>query len=48
MKKDTVIELKKLEVFAEDPLTEVLHRGAGQLQIFGLMNDASPIGAGRC
>jgi len=31
MKKDTVVELKKPEVVIEDPLTEVLKRGARQL-----------------
>jgi len=36
MKKDTVIELKKPEVSAEDPLTEVLRRGARQLLVQAL------------
>ncbi|MBL8085900.1 MAG: IS256 family transposase [Candidatus Obscuribacter sp.] len=36
MKKDTVIELKKPEVLAEDPLTEVLRRGARQLLVQAL------------
>ena len=36
MKKDTVIGLKKPEVLAEDPLTEVLRRGAKQLLIQAL------------
>lgn len=36
MKKDTVIELKKPEVSAEDPLTEVLRRGARELLIQAL------------
>ena len=31
MKKDTVVELKKLEKIAEDPLMEVLRKGAQQL-----------------
>jgi transposase-like protein len=36
MKKDTVIELKKPEVSIEDPLTEVLRRGARQLLVQAL------------
>ncbi len=36
MKKDTVIELKKPEVSAEDPLTEVLREGARKLLIHAL------------
>ena len=36
MKKDTVIGLKKPEVLAEDPLTEVLRRGAQQLLVQAL------------
>lgn len=36
MKKDTVVELKKLEVSAEDPLTEVLREGARKLLILAL------------
>lgn len=36
MKKDTVIDLKKPEVSAEDPLTEVLRRGARKLLIQAL------------
>jgi len=36
MKKDTVIALKKPEVLAEDPLTEVLRRGAKQLLVQAL------------
>ena len=36
MKKDTVIGLKKPEVAAEDPLTEVLRRGARQLLVQAL------------
>jgi transposase-like protein len=36
MKKDTLVSLKKPEVFAEDPLTEVLKRGAKQLLIQAL------------
>jgi transposase-like protein len=36
MKKDTVIELKKPEVSAEDPLTEVLRQGARKLLIHAL------------
>ncbi|MEZ4545520.1 MAG: transposase [Cyanobacteriota/Melainabacteria group bacterium] len=31
MKKDTVVELKKPEVIAEDPLMEVLRRGAREM-----------------
>jgi transposase-like protein len=36
MKKDTVIGLKKPEVLVEDPLTEVLRRGAKQLLVQAL------------
>lgn len=36
MKKDTVVELKKPEVIAEDPLTEVLRQGARKLLIHAL------------
>ncbi len=36
MKKDPVIGLKKPEVQAEDPLTEVLRRGARQLLVQAL------------
>jgi transposase-like protein len=36
MKKDTVVKLKKPEVVAEDPLTEVLRRGARQLLVQAL------------
>ncbi len=36
MKKDTVIALKKPEVLVEDPLTEVLRRGAKQLLVQAL------------
>jgi transposase-like protein len=36
MKKDTVISLKKPEVLVEDPLTEVLRRGAKQLLVQAL------------
>ena len=36
MKKDTVIELRKPEVSAEDPLTEVLRQGARKLLIHAL------------
>lgn len=36
MKKDTVIDLKKPEVSVEDPLTEVLRRGARQLLVQAL------------
>ena len=36
MKKDTVVQLKKPEVSVEDPLTEVLRRGARQLLIQAL------------
>lgn len=36
MKKDTVVELKKPEVVAEDPLTEVLRKGARKLLMHAL------------
>ena len=36
MKKDTVVELKKPELVAEDPLTEVLRQGAKKLLIHAL------------
>ena len=36
MKKDTVVELKKPEVVAEDPLTEVLRQGARKLLMHAL------------
>ncbi len=36
MRKDTVVELKKPEVIAEDPLTEVLRQGARKLLIHAL------------